>query len=254
MTPSLREKFPAVAKFDINLAFEVGWKGYAGNVGMGALLLFIATLLIFLSCISVVGILFVMPHIAVGISLVGYYMAKGPVNAGILFIGFRKYGRVIGAICIVWLVYLVITAIFSGPYYYHLLQAMSPEVDGTAPWAERFVSATLNADVQMWAPLQYLAYPFQFYLQARFLTLFPLLIEEDASVADAFAHSWRITARVHGQLLLFMFLATILSLFAAVVGVLGLVVGMFFTLPFVMALIGAGTRQLLEPPLGTEQP
>ena len=244
MEKNLTERFPALQKFDISLALELGWKGYAQNVGIGALIMFLGGLLAAIAIFTGVGFFFALPHLAVGMSLTGYYMAKGPVSTGALFSGFRRYGTVLGTMLVLWLIYFSMTAVFSGPYYYHLSQAMAPEGEGT--WLQRFVAASLNPEVQNWAALQYLAYPFQFYLQGRFLPLFPLIVDEGASVGEAFANSWRMTGKQHGMLCMFMFLTAILTLVAVIVGMLGLIVGMFFTLPFPMAMIGAGTRQLME--------
>lgn len=243
---SLTNRFHAIEKFDVNKAFEDGWKGYTRNIGMGALVLFLGMLLLFLSVATVAGLLFAFPHIAVGLGLSGYYMAKGSLNTGMLFRGFTRYGRVLGAMLIFWLIAMVFLAVFSGPYYYHLVKAMSPEVVGEGAWINRFVTASATAEVQNWAALQYLAYPFQFYLQGRLLPLFPLMIDEDLSFGEAFAASWSLTRKVHWHLLLFIFLANVLAVIAAVVGMIGLLVGMFFTIPFPMALLGAATRQLLE--------
>jgi membrane-anchored glycerophosphoryl diester phosphodiesterase (GDPDase) len=241
----MSEKYSPLARFDFGLAFEDAGKGYGNNVAMAALILFVGSLLITFSILTVFGMVFALPHLLVGVSLAGYYMTKGKVEFGSLFAGFRKYGRVIGAMHIVWVIFIALALIFSGPYYYHLVLAMSPEiVSGT--WADRFLAASLNPEVQQWANLQYLAYPFQFYLQGRLLPLFPLQIDEDLSVGEAFAASWSLTSKVQWYLMLFMLLATVLSLVASVVGIIGLIVGIFFTLPFPMALIGAATKQLME--------
>lgn len=237
--------FLPLSSLDFSLAFEDAGRGYGRNVAMAALILFVGSLLIFLSVATVFGMVFAMPHLIVGMNLAGYYMVKGRVSFNVTFIGFRKYGRVIGAMHIVWVIFLAITAVFSGPYYFHLIHAMSPEVV-TGNWAERFLSASLNPEVQNWASFQYLAYPFQFYLQGRLLPLFPLLIDEDMPVGEAFQTSWAMTAKTQWYLLLFMFLVTIFSLIAALVGIIGLIVGMFFTLPFPMALIGAAIKQYME--------
>ncbi len=247
----MSEKFSPLARFDFGLAFEDAGKGYGSNVAMAALILFVGSLLIIVSAFTVFGIVFALPHLAAGVGLAGYYMTKGKVPFSSLFVGFRKYGRVLGAMLIVWVIFIALTLVFSGPYYYHLILAMSPEsVSGTS--AERFVAASLSPEVQQWANLQYLAYPFQFYLQGRLLPLFPLLIDEDLSVGEAFATSWSLTSKTQWYLMLFMLLATVISLVASVVGIIGLIVGIFFTLPFPMALIGAATKQLMAAGQPTE--
>lgn len=238
-------KFTPLANLDFNLVFEDAGRGYARNVAMAALVLFVGMLLIFIATATVFGLVLALPHLIVGLSLVGYYMTKGKVQFGALFSGFRKYGRVIGAMLIVWVIFIGIALVFSGPYYYYLMQAMN--ADGVSgDWAQRFLTASLSPEVQNWSALQYAAYPFQFYFQGRLLPLFPLLVDEDLPVGEAFATSWAMTAKIQWYLVLFILLVTVISLVATFVGILGLFFGMFFTLPFPMALMGAATKQLME--------
>jgi hypothetical protein len=244
MSINLTEKFPIAMSFDVNRALEVGWKGYTQNLGMGALLLFLGGLLIFVATITVAGLLFAVPHIAAGISMVGYYMVRGPVQAESLFAGFKKYGTILGVTLVLWIGYIAITLIFSGPYYYFLFQAMG-DLGASGDWSARFSQAALSSEAQAWTAVQYAAYPVQFYINGRLLLMYPLIVEHGAGFTDAFAHSWRITSTVQWQLFLFMFLVTIIALVASFAGIIALIIGIFFALPLPMALLGAGMQQLL---------
>lgn len=242
MQESTVSSIPIAETFDVGTALEIGWKGYAKNFGMGTLLCFIGMLLLVAGFISVVGIVFAVPHIGVGLGMVGYYMVRGPLKAGALFSGFSRYGAVLGAGWLIWLIVFGASLIFSAPYYYHLFKS----IEGSSRIAERLLTAQLDPEMQGWMMLSYAAIPVQLYLQGRLMIVFPLIIEQRTGVFEAIAVSWRVTSKVHGYVFLYYLLVMLLTFVGVFVGIIALIVGMFFVIPFPMAAIGAAMQLLMN--------
>ncbi|HRP68650.1 MAG TPA: hypothetical protein PLY93_03895 [Turneriella sp.] len=236
---------------DFNRAFEDAAKGYAKNFAMAALILFVSFILILLSIFSFFGMFFALPNLVAGISLVSYYMTKEKIGFSTIFSGFKSYWSVVGAMHIYWTGYLLLYLIFSAPYYYHFISIFADTLNFSGSIDENeilkaFIAASTASSVQNAALFQYLAYPIQFYLQGRLLPLFPLIVDERLSIPAAFKKSWSMTRRVQWQLLLFIFLTMLIAFVSTLAGMLALFVGIFFTLPFSLALVGAATKQLME--------
>ncbi len=252
MANTIAEKFSIATTFDVGRALEVGWKGYARNWGTGALLGFLGGLLLIGATLTVAGIIFAVPHLAVGISMVGYYMVKGPLKASTLFSGFKRYGTVLGAGLLFWLVLLCAGLVFSAPYYYHLFNHVGDFSGADLP--QRLAQAQLEPEMQGWLAFSYLGFFVQFYLQGRLNIVFPLIIDYNAGILEAFSVSWKVTSRVHGYLFLYYVLVNFLAIIGILLGFLALIVGVFFVLPFPMAAMGAATLQVMGEDTKPEQP
>lgn len=237
---------PPIPAFDVGRALENGWKGYARNFGLSVALVFVSTLLLFIAAFTILGLVLAVPHLAVGLSMLGYYMAKGKIRAGNLFVGFTRYGSVLGAGFLLWFALFLSSMPFSLPYYYHLIDAMGGFSAFSSPrWLETMVRVQATPEMQGWMGWSYLAFPVQFYLQGRWLVVFPLIIERRTSVIEAFSLSWQLTAKIHWQVFLYYLLVTVLTIFSIVLGLIALIVGVFFVLPFPISAWGAAMLQIM---------
>jgi hypothetical protein len=235
-------------EFDLNVAFSLGWKAYGRYLGPGALGLFLAVILVFVACMTVVGLLFAVPHLVFGLSMLGYYFTKGDGSIENLFCGFKRYGTVLGATLLLGLMYMVISFVLSYPSYAALFDQFAAFSSGDKGLSSGLATSGMYGAGGLASLLSFLQYPINAYLQGRFIMVYPLIMDKNLPALEALGLSWQTTQKYQWQLGIYLLITSLIAGLAAFIGILGLFIGIFFTLPIAMTLAGAAMHQMMGLP------
>lgn len=227
--------------YSFDRAFSLGWEGFTQNMGLGMGITLILLLLTILATISCFGIFFALPQLIASVSMVGLAMVRNTLTIETMFSGFQTYWSTLGAVFIRMLISIALAVAFQLPLWILLFGTgtIGDFQDLEALNEQTLSSSTLLFSLSL---LQNLVYPVSFYLEARFIVSYPLIIEQNYNPIEAMKLSWQMTASNQWSLWLLYFLANVI----AGGGVLLCCIGVFFTAPLAMAIQGGAISLLLD--------
>jgi hypothetical protein len=226
-------------KFSLDKALEEAWNSIKTQIGVSIGFTLVAMLLIVLAIISCVGIIFVVPHLSVGLVLMGLAICRKNLELGQLWKGFSAYGDVLFEFLLLALVGLLVSVPFYIPGIFAFISQMPP-VEQLETMEPEEIVTLYEQTAGVWNALTYLSWPISMYIQSRVLLAYPLIVERKVPAIQAIKIS--IAATKDQQWLIFgtQFLVGALSGF----GILFCCVGILFTMPFGYAILGSVIRQI----------
>jgi hypothetical protein len=214
-----------VGDFEIGQAVSDGFERTKlyWSTAIGVLLL--GGLLILLSTVTVIGYFLVVPVFGWGMTKFFLNMQdQRQPQLNDLFAGFSNYGTALGRMLLVGVTYIGMALLSeSGVFIGQYLKSTPIVIAGYAIYLVFFV-----------------------FVLARFYFAFFFLVDRDLKAMDALGASWRAT---EGKGLKMVGLALVAGLIGSL-GVLGLCVGVFFTIPMSYVMYASAYRQVVgyEPP------
>ncbi|MCE9596915.1 MAG: hypothetical protein K8S54_03020 [Spirochaetia bacterium] len=236
------------SSYNLDRTFALGWHGFRNNLGVGFGFAVIMPILLILALVTCIGALAAVPHLAAAYSIFGLLMVRGKTELGEMFRPFKSYGSILGAFLLVFTVTQLAVLIFSGPYYYLTFASVDWSTVMSLPDAERAeaigkaMQGGPKGGAAVFANLfSFLSYPLSLYVAGRVLLIYPLIVERGLGTMDAIQKSLELTKPYQWHLMLLGLLAGLV----AGAGILACCIGIFFSVPFSMALHGAAIYQLL---------
>ena len=210
--------------FDIGVAFKDGYTLTSRHFGMvlGATLL--CGLMVILSAVTVVGYFLAVPVFAWGMIKFFLNLQDERAQVSDLFSGFSNYGTVLGRMLLLTVIYIFAagaseSVVFVGQY----LKSLPIQLVGWVIYLTFFVTVV-----------------------SRFYFAYFFVVDKDMSTMDALSAAWTST---RGKTLKLVGLATVTFL-VAMSGVVGLVIGLLFTIPMSYVMYSSAFRQVAgnQPP------
>lgn len=230
--------------FNLSRAFDIGWKVFEKNIGPSVtlgLVYFLAYLGATFAAILCVG-LFLIPPIAAAYSVIGLRMVRGTVRTADVGVGFKAYGPVFVATLLIG---LAVLAVYLPGYAPGLGLMIADMVKNEGqPGAGYFLGLTLATFGSL------VVMPVLYYLFARWMLAYPLIVERNYGAVQALRASWNATREAGWKLALYMFLVYMISSS----GIILCGIGIIFSFPLSMSFLGAALYQLLGEDQGGDPP
>lgn len=243
-----RSQNGSFGEFNFDKAFELGWVGFTRNIGLSLGVEIVWFILIFLATISCVGIPLALPHFTAAASMFGLAMVRQKLDFNVLFVGFQQYGKILGAVLLMGLVYMSLAIIFYLPLLGVLfasggIEALE-ELDNND-----FDAANQSGLLLIVYLFQYIQIPLQMYFTGRFMLVYPLILERQLGPVEAMKVSWAVTGPQHWMILLFQFVVSLVT----ASGMILCGIGILFSIPLGLAIQGAGIHLFLDNPGGGKE-
>jgi hypothetical protein len=210
--------------FDIGRAVNDAWEATKRYFPLWLGVGIVGTILMVLSAITIIGYFLVVPVLGWGMTKFLLNMQDGRADFNDLFSGFSQYGKALGRTLLLGLIYI-------------LMSVLAESVT--------FVGMFTKSDVlQAIGGFIYLVVAFGLIVRMYFAMFF--IVDRDMGATDSLAASWQATQGKTWKLIGFAIVASVL----AVSGLIGLCVGVVFTVMMSYVMYASAYRQMVGPPAG----
>jgi hypothetical protein len=242
------EQLSSGYEIDLGQWFRVGaqhWSAVLGPfIGYLLLLLLITLVLLVLIVVGWIAMIFVLPPLGAGFTIVALAQLKGePWTFSDFFGGFKWYGSILGVTMIILLISL---ACMLPVIIAYVVIIAAAQARGGPPGPEILVVI----------PGYLVSIPAMTFFQVRFLYAIPLIIDRNFGAMEALRGSWKLTQGHFWMTFLVWFLLQLINQ----AGAAACYIGMLFTFPLVILvptagyLLIAGTRPPVSPQGSSEAP
>lgn len=204
--------------FDIRSCFDQAWKACWANFPLWLGVGIVGFLLMFVSAITIIGYIVVLPVIAWGGVAFTLNMLKGTAEFNDLFVGFKSYGKALGRM----LMLIVVGFLFS-------LIIQSVSLIGQMQMSSALT--TIGSIINIIGSL----------FMLRFYFCYFLVVDKDLPAIESIGQSWNITK----GLFLKLFLLGLTSVGIAILGILALGIGIIPATTIIYLMWTAAYRQVV---------